>query len=93
MRVGVRLYHLGPSVVPFYPFLGEGSPTEIDYRKQGTLILTSLLQDSHLGGIGHELFMSLFHDGFGHALSPHFYHLERSVLTPPKSTWPNLLVA
>ena len=27
------------------PFLGEGSPTEIDYRKMGSLILTSLLQD------------------------------------------------
>ena len=29
----VRL--LGPPVVPFYPFLGEGSPTKIDYRKKG----------------------------------------------------------
>ena len=36
---------LGPSVVPFYPFLGEGSPTKIDHRKKGTLILTSLLED------------------------------------------------
>ena len=36
---------LGPPVVPFYPFLGEGSPTKIDYRKEGTLILTSLLED------------------------------------------------
>ena len=26
---------LGPPVVPFYPFLGEGSPTKIDYRKKG----------------------------------------------------------
>ena len=26
-------------------FLGEGSPTKIDYRKKGTLILTSLLED------------------------------------------------
>ena len=26
---------LGPLVVPFYPFLGEGSPTEMDYRKKG----------------------------------------------------------
>ena len=33
---------LGPPVVPFYPFLGEGSPTKLDYRKKvGTLILTS----------------------------------------------------
>ena len=31
--------------MPFYPCLGEGSPTKIDYRKKGTLILTSLLQD------------------------------------------------
>ena len=34
----------GPPAVPFYRFfLGEGSPTKIDYRKMGTLILTSLL--------------------------------------------------
>ena len=32
---------LGPPVVPFYPFLGEGSPTNIDYRKKGTLISRS----------------------------------------------------
>ena len=25
--------HLGPPVVPFYSFFGEGSPTKIDYRK------------------------------------------------------------
>ena len=31
--------------MPFYPFLGEGSPTKIDYRKKGTLILTPLLED------------------------------------------------
>ena len=31
--------------MPFCPFLGEASPTEIDYRKKGTLILTSLLED------------------------------------------------
>ena len=33
-------------------FLGEGSPTKLDYReKSGTLILTSLLEDpeKHLG--------------------------------------------
>ena len=34
----------GPPVVPFYTFLGEASPTKID-RKQGTLILASLLED------------------------------------------------
>ena len=32
--------------MPFYPLLGEGSPTKIDYsNKVGTLILTSLLDD------------------------------------------------
>ena len=32
--------------LPFLtPFLEEGSPTKIDYRKKGTLILTSLLED------------------------------------------------
>ena len=36
---------LGPPVVPFYPFLGEGSPTNIDDRQKGTLFLTSLLKD------------------------------------------------
>ena len=37
---------LGPPVVPFLtPFLGEGSPTKVDYRKLGTLILTSLLEN------------------------------------------------
>ena len=39
------LSRLGPPVVPFCPFLGEGSPSKIDYRKKGTLILTSLLED------------------------------------------------
>ena len=33
---------LGPPVVPFYPFLGEGSPSEIE---KGTLILSFLLED------------------------------------------------
>ena len=28
-----------------FPFLGECSPTKIDYRQKGTLILTSLLKD------------------------------------------------
>ena len=31
--------------MPFYPFLGEGSPTKINYRRKGTLILNSLLED------------------------------------------------
>ena len=40
-----HIHSLGPPVVPFTPFLGEGSPTKIDYRKKGTLILNSLLED------------------------------------------------
>ena len=32
-------------MVPFYLFVGEDSPTKIDDRKKGTLILTSLLED------------------------------------------------
>ena len=28
-----RLPFLGPPAVPFYPFVGEGSPTKIDHRK------------------------------------------------------------
>ena len=32
-----------------YPFLGEGSPTKIDYRTKGALILTSLLEDLAMG--------------------------------------------
>ena len=37
---------MSPSSAPL-PFqcLGEGSPTKIDYRKKGSLILTSLLED------------------------------------------------
>ena len=35
-----HLANLGPPVVPFYSFFGEGSPTKIDYRRKGTLILT-----------------------------------------------------
>ena len=27
--------------MPFYPFVGEGPPTKIDYREKGTLILIS----------------------------------------------------
>ena len=37
--------NLGPPLVPFYSFLVEGSPTTIDYRKKGTLILSSILED------------------------------------------------
>ena len=35
---------LGPPVVPFFLYI-EGSPTKIDYRKDGTLILPFLLED------------------------------------------------
>ena len=39
-------HSLDPPVVPFYPlFFWEGSALKIDYRKKGTLILTSLLED------------------------------------------------
>ena len=40
-----------PSVVPFYPCLGEGSPTKIDFQKKNghQLILTSLLEDLDYG--------------------------------------------
>ena len=34
-----------PSSALVPTFLGEGSPAKIDYRKKGTLIFTSLLQD------------------------------------------------
>ena len=40
-----------PPVVPCYPFLEEGSPTKIDYRKKGTLFLASLLEDLVLIGL------------------------------------------
>ena len=34
-----------PARCPVNLFLGEGSPTKMDKRKRGTLILTSLLED------------------------------------------------
>ena len=37
---------LGPPEVPFYPFVGEGSPTKIDYRKKGSFPTP---------GLGHSL--------------------------------------
>ena len=36
---------LAEGVQGFYPFLGEGSPTKIDFRKKGTLIVSFLLED------------------------------------------------
>ena len=41
-----------------HPFLGEGSPSKIDYRKKGTLILTSLLEDLESDGDGAALFFA-----------------------------------
>ena len=38
------IHRLGPASIALVPFFG-GSPTKIDYRKKGTLILTSLLAD------------------------------------------------
>ena len=46
----------GLRTVPFSPFLGEGSPTKIDYRKVGTLIPTSLLEDLVVDGRSKRLF-------------------------------------
>ena len=44
--VRTMVARLGPPVVPFCLCFGwEGSPTKIDYRKMGTLILNSLLED------------------------------------------------
>ena len=31
-----QVLQLGPPVLPFYPLLGDGSPTKIDYRKSST---------------------------------------------------------
>ena len=54
-RSGCVLYYV-PPVVPFCPSLGEGSPSKIDYRKKGTLILTSLLEDKAWGhSMSHSL--------------------------------------
>ena len=46
-RVIDKTSSLGAPVMPFFFSLswGEGSPTKIDYRKKGTLILTPLLED------------------------------------------------
>ena len=43
---GIYIYiYLGSPVVPFYPFLGEGSPKIDNNKKSGTPIVTSLLED------------------------------------------------
>ena len=54
------LLGLGSPVVPFYPVFGEGSPTKIDYRKKGTLVLSSLLEDLDLLAIQTPCFSSFF---------------------------------
>ena len=46
------LVELGPPARGTVSFLGAGSPTKIDYRKKGTLILTSPLED--LGKAGNQ---------------------------------------
>ena len=46
-----------PSSALLSPFLGEGSPTKIDYRKRGTLILTSLLEDLEAQKSGSMIFL------------------------------------
>ena len=46
LQSGFVVVFLGPPpVVPVCPFWREVSPTKIDCRKKGTLILTSLLED------------------------------------------------
>ena len=42
-------------MVPFLPFLGEGSPAKIDYRKNGTLILSFLLEDLDVVAKGNQI--------------------------------------
>ena len=38
-REDIDILRLGPPVVPLYPFLGEGSPTKIDYRTKNRVPL------------------------------------------------------
>ena len=52
---------LGPPVVSFYPFFGEGSPTKTDYRHKGSLSLTSLLEDLARFNLDNS---SLYHSPF-----------------------------
>ena len=76
---------LGP--LPFYPFLRGGSPTKIDYRKMGTLILPSLLEDLakvHLAESGKDQ-----RAGWGELLSP-TEHRRPFLAVPrenPESKW------
>ena len=45
-QIAAKDFHSPSSaLLPFIFFGWEGSPTKIDYRKQGTLILTALLED------------------------------------------------
>ena len=41
----MAVVRLGPPVVPFYLFLGEGFLLKSTTEKEGTLILASLLED------------------------------------------------
>ena len=53
----IKLFdRLGLPALPFYPLFFEGSPTKIDCRRKGTLILTSLLEDL----VGFSLLTSKF---------------------------------
>ena len=45
------LFILGPPVAPFCSLFGEGSPTKIDYREKGALVLPSLLEDLFIGTV------------------------------------------
>ena len=56
--------YLGPHS-NWYPFtvsfFGEGSPTKIDKRKKGTLILTSLLEDLGISKVAGSIFVLVPH--------------------------------
>ena len=49
----------GGALLPFL-FWGEGSPTKIEYRKDGTLIVTSPLED--LEGLRFDIKQKSLHD-------------------------------
>ena len=46
--VATPILHLIETIQGPPTIFGEGSPTKIDYRKRGTLILTSLLENLEL---------------------------------------------
>ena len=53
-----------PSSALSHPFVGGGFPTKIDYRKKGTLFLTSLLVDLEVS-VGVSFFLDESKIGFG----------------------------